>query len=300
MVYQGEPDENPLDVNWGEDGMSQADDPMRSTVPDPPATSSSEVDPTRPDSAPRETATSHPKGRVWMMVLAGGLLAGLAGFGLGEYSSKLFAPSLELPPAIRRDQVKAPLEHARRRRVSQDQIATMTYGGLGALLGLTLGAVGGLARRSPRAAITAALIGLVLGAAAGFGTTFLLLPWFHAHYTVPGDDSFKQELGLALATHGGIWAAIGAAAGLALGLGLGGGRVSRAIFGGILGAAVAALIYEIGAAAVFPMDQTFLPLAIAPAPRLLAHLVAALCVSAGAIWAAYHLSLRRQSSRAHT
>src|SRR4051794_30593576 len=280
--------------------MSQADDQVRSTVPDPPAASRSEVDPTSPGLPPGETAISRPSGRAWMLVLAGGLLAGLAGFGLGEYASQLLAPSPDLPPGIRGDQVKAPLEHARRRRVSQDQIATMTYGGLGALLGLALGAAGGMARRSPRAAITAALIGLVLGAAAGFGTTFLLLPWFHAHYTMPGDDSFTQELGLALSTHGGIWMGIGAAAGLALGLGLGGGRVSRAIVGGVLGAAVAALIYEIGAAAAFPMDQTFLPLAIKPAPRLLAHLAASLCVSAGALWAAYYLSLRRQSSRAHT
>ena len=51
--------------------------------------------------------------------------------------------------------------------------------------------------------------------------------------------------------------AVGAAAGLALGLGLGGGRVARAIIGGILGAAVAAVIYEFGGAVVFPLDRTY-------------------------------------------
>jgi hypothetical protein len=235
-----------------------------------------------------------------MMVLAGGLLAGLAGFGSGEYGLRLFAPSLELPPGIRGDQSRAPLEHARRIRVSQDRVATLSYGVLGALLGLALGAAGGMARRSPPAAITAALIGLVLGAAAGAGTTFLILPWFRASHAIPSADNATQELGLALATHGGIWITVGAAAGLALGLGLGGGRVARAIIGGILGAAVATVIYEVGGAIAFPLDRTYQPTAMAPGPRLLAHLAVALCVSAGTLWAADHLTLRREPVRAHT
>jgi hypothetical protein len=237
-----------------------------------------------------------------MMVLAGGLLAGLAGFGSGEYALRLFAPSLVLPPGIRGDQTLAPLEHGRRVRESQVRTATLSYGALGALLGMALGAAGGMARRSPGAAITAALIGLVLGAAAGTGTTFLLLPWYYALHAVPSPDNATQELCLALATHGGIWVAVGTAAGLALGLGLGGGRVARTIIGGILGAALAAAIYEFGGAVVFPLDRTLQPMAMQPGPRLLAHLAVALCVSAGTLWAADHLSLRlrRESVRAHT
>jgi hypothetical protein len=184
-------------------------------------------------------------------------------------------------------------------RESQDRTATASYGVLGALLGLALGAAGGMSRRSPGAAITAALIGLVLGAAAGTGTTFLLLRWYHAFHAVPAPENAAQELCLALATHGGIWGAVGTAAGLALGLGLGGGRVARAIIGGILGAALAAAIYEFGGAVVFPLDRTLQPTATAPGPRLLAHLAVALCVSAGTLWAVYHLSLRREPVRAH-
>src|SRR3954454_15083101 len=118
--------------------MSQADDPMRSTVPVKPPTSPTEVNQTTPGLLAGDTAISRPSGGVWMLVLAGGLLAGLAGFGLGEYALQLLAPSPDLPPGIRNDQVKAPIEHARRRRVSQDQVATMSYGVLSALLGLTL------------------------------------------------------------------------------------------------------------------------------------------------------------------
>src|SRR5947209_3454211 len=155
--------------------MSQADDPIRSTVPEPPATSQSEVDVTHSGLPPGQTAISRPSGGAWIMVLACGLLAGLAGFGLGEYALQLLAPSGDLPPGIRGDREKAPIEHARRRHVSQGQVATMAYGVLGALLGLTLGAAGGMTRRSAGAAIRAALIGLVVGATAGTGTTFLPL-----------------------------------------------------------------------------------------------------------------------------
>jgi hypothetical protein len=234
-----------------------------------------------------------------MLVLAGGLLAGLAGFGFGEFAPQLVPPSFDIPREMRGDRYRVLHEHARRLSESQDRAAALSYGVLGALLGLALGAAGGLARRSPRAAVTAALIGLVLGAAAGTGTTFLLLPWYHASRGVPNMDNATQELGLALATHGGIWVAVGAAAGLALGLGLGGRRVAQAIIGGILGAAVAAVLYDFGGGIVFPMDKTFGPTAMAPAPRLLAHLAVALFVSAGALWAAHHLSLRRESARAH-
>src|SRR5947209_8158237 len=122
--------------------MSQADDPIRSTVPDQPRTSRIEVDPTKSGLPPGENAISRPSGRAWMMVLAGGLLAGVAGFGLGEYALELLAPSPDLPPGIRGDREKAPIEHARRRHASQDQVATISYGVLGALLGLTLGAAG--------------------------------------------------------------------------------------------------------------------------------------------------------------
>jgi hypothetical protein len=280
--------------------VSQADNPLPVPVPEPAATSRREVPPTNPGLPPDQTTVSRQPTLGWLVVLAGGLLAGLAGFGFGEYAIQLFAPSLDLPPGIRGDQILAPLEHSRRLHISQDQIATASYGVLGALLGLALGAAGGLARRSPGAAITAALIGLVLGAAAGTGMTLLLLRLYHAFHAQPSPDNATQELYLALATHGGIWVAVGTAAGLALGLGLGGGRVGRAIIGGIMGAAVAAIIYEFGGAVVFPMDRTLQPTAMTPGPRLFAHLAVALCVSAGTLWAALHLSLRRESTRARS
>ena len=263
--------------------MSTVDNPPPGSVPEPAAMSTSGA------------AVSRPSGLIWMMVLAGGLLAGLAGFGFGELALKLFAPSLELPPGIKGDQTLAPLEHARRLSVSQDRVATASYGFLGALLGLTLGVVGGLSRRSARGAVTSGLIGLVLGGTLAAGTTFLILPWHHAHFAPPSPDNVNQQLGLSVATRGTIWMIIGAVAGLALGRGLGGGRVARAVAGGILGAAAAAVIHEIAGAVLFPLDKTSLLIAMTSTPRLLAHLTLALCVSAGTVWAAFHLSLRGDS-----
>jgi hypothetical protein len=166
------------------------------------------------------------------------------------------------------------------------------------LLGLALGAAGGRVRKSPRAAILAGLAGLILGGTAGAGATLALLPSYHAARADAPDEESTNDLALALRTHGGIGIAIGAAAGLALGLGLGGGsRIARATFGGILGAILGAVIYEVAGALVFPVAETFRPMAVAPAPRLLAHLSVALCVAAGALWAANHLQLRRTATR---
>src|SRR4051794_24370300 len=100
--------------------MPQSDDPPPASVPDPAATLPSEVPTTVPGPPPDRATASRPSVRIWMMVLAGGLLAGLAGFGLGEYSLRLFAPSTDLPPGIKGDQTLAPREHARRVLESQE------------------------------------------------------------------------------------------------------------------------------------------------------------------------------------
>ena len=167
----------------------------------------------------------------------------------------------------------------------------------GRLLGLALGAAGGLRRRSPRAAITAALIGLLLGAAAGAGTTFLILPWYHAYYALPSPDNAHQQSwaspwrrtaasGWPSAPRRGWPSAWAWAEGGSRGPSSEGSwaRPSRR------------LIYEFAGAVVFPLERTYLPTAMAPAPRLLAHLAVALCVSAGTLWAADHLSRHRLSS----
>ena len=56
------------------------------------------------------------------------------------------------------------------------------------VLGLALGAAGGLVRRSPTAAVAAGLAGLVLGGAAGAGATGPLLPYYHAALAAATDE----------------------------------------------------------------------------------------------------------------
>jgi hypothetical protein len=206
--------------------------------------------------------------------------------------------SLDLPPEVRRNSSNVPIEIQHRKQIAGDRAAALAYGGLGMVLGLALGAAGGLARRSPVAAIAAGVTGLVLGGAASAGTTLTLLPSYHATRAAASDEDYTNDLALALRTHGGIWIAVGAAAGLALGIGLGGvARVARALIGGMLGAGVGAVIYEFGGAMIFPVAQTFRPMAAEPVPRLLAHLIVGLCVAAGSLLIADHLSLRRTGPR---
>jgi hypothetical protein len=249
---------------------------------------------------PHEDATRDPdrppwpSGRTWSIILAASTLAGLCAFGLGEVSPRLFPPSTYFAPEIRARPLLLAQEMQRRRLLFSDRAAAAAYGGLGMLLGLALGAAGGLARRSSRAAIAAGFTGMVLGGTAGAATPCLVLPHYNAARIATIDDDQNVDLGLALRTRGAIWLAIGAGGGVALGLGLGGGPpVARAMFGGIPGAGLAAVIHEFGGALVFPLAETFRPLAVTPTARLTDHLLIALCVAIGAFWAVQHLRLRR-------
>ena len=51
-------------------------------------------------------------GRCWLLVLAAGLLAGLAGFGIGEVAPKMFPISTEFPPEIRGTRIAIEFERA--------------------------------------------------------------------------------------------------------------------------------------------------------------------------------------------
>ena len=62
-------------------------------------------------------------GRTWMLVLAAGLFAGLAGFGIGEVAPRFFPVSHEFPPEMRRSSVQMTIELGRRSDVSHDQSA---------------------------------------------------------------------------------------------------------------------------------------------------------------------------------
>jgi MFS family permease len=268
----------------------------------PTSTDTSDGAPSREDVGLAKESPSAPSSslKTWLLILAAGLLAGLAGFAFGETAPTLFRPSVEVPPEMRRNRNAFQNEMGRRMVVAHERIAAMAYGGLGMVLGLALGVAGGLARRSPRAAVAAGLTGLVLGGAAGAGSTIVALPYYHASRVGVSEANYNKDLGAALCTHGAIWLTIGVTAGLALGIGLGNrGRMVRAVIGGILGAGAGAVIYEFGGAVLFPLAETFRPTPVQMTPRLLAHLTVALCIAAGALFFADHLTLRRATPRPH-
>jgi hypothetical protein len=125
----------------------------------------------------------------------------------------------------------------------------------------------------------------------------LVLPAYHAARAATPDEDITRDLGLALLTHGAIWAAVGAAAGLALSLGIGGAaKIAPAVVGGILGACLGSVIYEFAGAVLFPFSESFRPTAVTTGPRLLAHIGVALCISSLALWAVDHLRIRRRST----
>jgi hypothetical protein len=267
------------------------------TPPDP-----NTRDELRSSSAAVASAINPQSLRAWLLVVAIAPLAGLCSFGIGELAPSLVPPSRELSPELRASGPSLQAELRIRDRHSKDRAAALAYGGLGLFLGLGLGAAGGLSRQSTRAAFTGAIVGLVLGGLAGGATTSLILPSFHAaRAATPAEgakpEDITQDLGLALLTHGAIWAAVGGAAGLALGLGLGGAaKTGRAVVGGILGACLGTVVYEFSSATLFPLSESFRPMAATPGPRLLAHIGVAMCISVFALWAADHLRLRRGST----
>ena len=159
--------------------------------------------------------------------------------------------------------------------------STIAYGLLGGALAGALGLIGGLARRSPRRALAGAGAGLVLGAAAGAAAARVLVPIF-----LRNEDTQAEDLLLPLLTHGGAWSLVGAVAGLCLGLGFEGpgSRALRPVLGGLAGAILATILYEVIGAVAFPLDQTGQPISASAGSRLLARLVVSVATAAVAVW----------------
>jgi hypothetical protein len=206
------------------------------------------------------------------MALVAGLIAGLAAWLVGEMI--LQAYQAVLAPMVQRE---VSIEDARRFAGAQIKSARDTFTALGAVVGLSLGLSGGLARRSPYAGAKAALVGCVLGAIAGGSISLLVLPHFFKTY-----DPQSQDLVLPLLTLGSICLSVGAAGGLAFGIGLGRrGHWLKSLVGGLVGAALATVIYEVVGAIAFPSDRTDLPISETHATRAMFHVSIAALTAVG-------------------
>ncbi|RUL85285.1 hypothetical protein [Tautonia sociabilis] len=224
--------------------------------------------------------------RTWAFALAAGLLAGGLAAAAVEGTYQTFRPGL-VPEVINGEtnMVAPPHEIARATR----QNASLSFGLMGGLLGLAMGWAGGLAGRSGRGPTArAALLGLVVGLAATALASFLVIPAYF-EYDTQVQANQGENLIIPLLVHVGSWAAAGAAGGLAFGVGLGGtarGLGARTAIGGLTGAAVGAVAYELIGGIAFPMAKTPQPFAEQLVPRALAMLLTCTFASALAAFSA--------------
>lgn len=151
--------------------------------------------------------------------------------------------------------------------------ASACYAAMGGAIGLAMGGLGGLSGRSARRAALAGLVGLVLGTLASGLAARGMVPVFYANR-----DDEDADLFLPLLTHSAVFAAAGLAGGLALGVGLGPGprgRLVAAAVGGLVGAGLGAVAYELVGALAFPLNKTHLPISASALTRALACVFAA-------------------------
>ena len=211
------------------------------------------------------------RSRYWPAALVAGIIAAALSGGGGEAASGFFPQKKMANP------LASTVDMAAYNRVIVKN-AALAYGLQGAILGLTLGLAGAAIRRSSGHAVLAGLTGLLAGGVVGAAASFGLFTAFYAIVHVNSSDLLPS-----LMAHGGVWSLIGACGGAAFGLGMGGhGRVARAAVGGLIGAALAAVVYETAGAVLFPLDLTGEPLADTSRPRLFAHAVVNVFAALGA------------------
>jgi hypothetical protein len=230
------------------------------------------IDPAAPPDDRRATVST------WLMALAAALLAGIASWLFGEATYQSFKAS-EAAASQKYDFTAVNRETA----IANGRNGALAFGALGGLLGLGLGVAGGLSRRSVRGALQSAVVGLILGAAAGALPSFAVMPWQWRHRN---DDPSSTNLLAPLLIHGGLWCGLGAAAGLAYGLGRGGLRprpLLEGMLGGLVGAAIGTVSYEMVGAMAFPLGKTVEPFSSTASTRLLARLSVAVFTALGAV-----------------
>lgn len=228
-------------------------------------------DATRPEVANHEPAAasaSAPPFRPATVCLAAGLLAGLSAFALGElgydfFQARRFATKLEYGGTVMVSTTASD-------RDAVVQNAALAFAGLGAMLGLCLGAAGGLVRRSAAGARLGGGLGLIVGGVVGAMLPYLTFPWYFRAMDQLEVDPMLIGLGL----HAAVWGLIGGAAGLGFGLGLGEPRrILISIVLGVVGSVLGAVAFEILGGFFYPEALTEEPLAVVWQPRLMARLL---------------------------
>jgi hypothetical protein len=220
------------------------------------------------------------RSRFWGFALAAGIASGLVAWLAGEASHDLFKSATRTVNS--KGMIALKITDRREAASAAAWNSALTFMLLGATLGAAMGVAGGLARRSRSAAGRAALIGLTAGACGSVAMSALLLPPYNI-YKQRNPDEAARDLVLPVLVHAAIWATAGAAAGAAFGVGLGSDRAAggRLLTGGLLGAAVAAVVYELVGAVVFTSATTAQFVSETWQPRLFASLIMTLFTAIG-------------------
>lgn len=231
--------------------------------------------------APQDPASSTPAPalttprRLWLWAGIAAAAAGLSAWLVGESPVMRVAPR-QVGQTIFGQAFAA--QTADTIRAADVATAARMYGAFGGLLGLGLGAVGGLASRSSRSAGMAMLTGTVLGTVAGSISSVIAVPLYHRFH-----ESIPSDLIASMLVHGAVWGSIGASSALAFAVGLGRGwrSVFVAVAYGLLSALLATAFYEVAGAVIFPTDETGEPISQSSVSRLFARLIVALCIGIG-------------------
>jgi hypothetical protein len=227
---------------------------------------------------------------LWALALGAGVLAGIASSIGGEASTAVFKPRLIAAKSKGRS-IRVATRHDQ--AISDAKNAGLAFVIVGGFLGAGLGAAGGLARGSVRAAATTGFLGLILGSVTALVASAAALPLYDA-YSERHLDDVSQNLIPPILVHAGIYSALGAAGGLALAIGLRErNRVLPCFLAAMAGAALAAITFDLVGSAVFPLAKTTQIVPEAWASRLLSRL--AVSVS-GAVGAACAATMAKQHS----
>lgn len=205
----------------------------------------------------------------WWALIAAGVAGAILAGGLGEVTSNWFSArgNFALGPMQGGGATLGSIRDAAVRN------ASLTYSAQGAILGLAFGLAGASGNRRRAQGAIGTVFGLVAGMVAGLLVSHQAYRMFLRVMDPNSDDLIMPML-----AHGLVWGIVGAIAGLAYGLGNGTGAV-RAGVGGLIGGVLAAGLFQVVGAVLFPSDETTHPLADATIPRLLAHASLALLVA---------------------
>jgi hypothetical protein len=219
---------------------------------------------------------------LWAPALVAGFIAGVFSFLSAEVSKTAFKPRrITAISKGRSIQVATRREQA----ISDAKNAGLAFTIVGGLLSAGLGAAGGLARGSFRAAATTGFLGLALGIAAGLGASAAVLTSYNA-YIGRHPEEASQSIILPVLVHVGIYTAIGAAGGFAFAIGLAAGdRVLPCILGAMAGAGLAAIVFDVTYPAIFPLAQATQIVSETWRSRLISRLAVTMLAAIGVAYA---------------